>query len=486
MKSLLLFDLSGAFWTAWHATKDAAISEAFERTIAAVKRAAEDYDLCVVATDEPPYLRKEKLPTYKANREAQPPMAREQFDRTKARLRSEGFLLWGVKGHEADDVVASAAEYALADDRVGNVVIWSSDKDLACLVCPRVQLYSPASATFFDAARVTEKFGVPPAKVPDWLALVGDKSDNIEGCPGVGPVTAAKLLSQFGSLCEVYLALSQVQPPGLQEKLRAAEAQVRLARELVQLNNRLELPWGELFERREAVPEAVLPSIQEEEVSEEEARELISTPKNGTPFVPALPVEAKFEDAPKSQAIVPMASGAQLAWTQSLEPRSLVQALQLAEHLHASKMYPKFTSPQAILAVVLRGREMGLGAATALDVMNYFSNRVSMSAHLLIARAKKHPDCEWFQFMGGDGTYAEWKTKNRRNPKETPLRYTIEEARLAGMCEPLPDKNGKESNNWIKRPAEMLRKQAGIFLARAEYPEALLGCYSSEEMGASE
>jgi hypothetical protein len=118
---------------------------------------------------------------------------------------------------------------------------------------------------------------------------------------------------------------------------------------------------------------------------------------------------------------------------------------------------------------------MGLGALTSLDAFHNFEGKPLMHAHLIIARAKADPDCEYFQFLGGDHEHAEYETKVRSNPKPTRLRYTIEQAREAGLIRP----NG----NWAKRPDEMLRKTCAVQLARIEYPSAAMGLYCAEEMG---
>ena len=127
------------------------------------------------------------------------------------------------------------------------------------------------------------------------------------------------------------------------------------------------------------------------------------------------------------------------------------------------------------MAVIIRGREMGLGALIALDSMHVIEGRPSPSAHLIIARAKAHPDCEYLQCLETTPTRSVWETKNRRNPKPTKLEYTIEQAAQAGLT--------SRGGNWKARPAEMLRKSCGVQLARLEYPDAALGLVCPEEMG---
>src|SRR4029079_18187718 len=107
-----------------------------------------------------------------------------------------------------------------------------------------------------------------------------------------------------------------------------------------------------------------------------------------------------------------------------------------------------------------------------LDSFHIIEGKPSPSAHFIIARAKAHPDCEYFQCIETTTERAVWVTKNRRNPKETRLEYTIKDAEQAG----------RRVGNWQKHPAEMVRKTGGVQLARIEYPEAFLGLYAAEEL----
>jgi len=110
-------------------------------------------------------------------------------------------VVWPMIELEADDGLASAARIASADKRVEKVSIWTPDKDLAqCVRGERVVQVDRRSKKILDEKGVREKFGVPPALIPDYLALVGDASDGYPGLPGIGPVTAARLLNQHGAL----------------------------------------------------------------------------------------------------------------------------------------------------------------------------------------------------------------------------------------------------------------------------------------------
>jgi 5'-3' exonuclease len=102
---------------------------------------------------------------------------------------------------EADDALASAAALAAKDPRVEKVCIWTPDKDLAqCVVGTRVVQVDRKSGQIRDADAVVAKFGVPPERIADYLALVGDAADGYPGMPGIGPKTAAQLIARYGPL----------------------------------------------------------------------------------------------------------------------------------------------------------------------------------------------------------------------------------------------------------------------------------------------
>jgi 5'-3' exonuclease len=124
-----------------------------------------------------------------------------QFHPLERALSAMGVVVWPMVGLEADDALASAARLAAADARVDKVCIWSPDKDLAqCVVEDRVVQMDRRSAAIRDAAGVKAKFGVVPALIPDYLALVGDAADGYPGLPGYGPITAARLLNTHGTI----------------------------------------------------------------------------------------------------------------------------------------------------------------------------------------------------------------------------------------------------------------------------------------------
>jgi 5'-3' exonuclease len=126
-----------------------------------------------------------------------------QFEPLEVALAAMGVVVWPMVELEADDALAAAARIASADDDVRQVCIWTPDKDLAqCVRGDRVVQVDRRNNSVRNAGGVLEKFGVEPVRIPDLLALVGDAADGYPGIPGIGKVTAARLVNRHGSIEE--------------------------------------------------------------------------------------------------------------------------------------------------------------------------------------------------------------------------------------------------------------------------------------------
>jgi 5'-3' exonuclease len=145
-------------------------------------------------------FRNELWPGYKTGAGIEPALL-AQFHPLEEALAAMGVAVWPMVELEADDGLASAARIAAADARVQKVCIWTPDKDLAqCVQGERVVQMDRRGNSIRDAAGVRAKFGVEPALIPDYLALVGDAADGYPGLPGIGATTAARLLNRHGSI----------------------------------------------------------------------------------------------------------------------------------------------------------------------------------------------------------------------------------------------------------------------------------------------
>ena len=145
-------------------------------------------------------FRNDLWPGYKTGAGIEPALW-QQFGPLEDGLAAMGVAVWPMVELEADDGLASAAHLAAADASVQKVCIWTPDKDLAqCVDGERVVQVDRKSGKVRDDAGVREKFGVAPKLIPDYLALVGDSADGYPGLPGIGAVTAARLITKHGAL----------------------------------------------------------------------------------------------------------------------------------------------------------------------------------------------------------------------------------------------------------------------------------------------
>ena len=145
-------------------------------------------------------FRNDLWPGYKTGQGIEPALL-AQFHPLEEALAAMGVAVWPMVELEADDALASAARIAEADELVEKVCIWTPDKDLAqCVRGDRVVQVIRQGQKVRNAEGVREKFGVEPLLIPDFLALVGDAADGYPGIPGIGTITAARLLKQYGAI----------------------------------------------------------------------------------------------------------------------------------------------------------------------------------------------------------------------------------------------------------------------------------------------
>ncbi|MGI9338516.1 MAG: DNA polymerase I [Gammaproteobacteria bacterium] len=241
---LLLADVAGYLFRAFHAVGDlrtsgGAPTGAVFGVVSMLDKLRRQYppDLVACVMDAPgKNFRHDICPQYKANRPPIHPDLAAQIPAAKAFIEASGWNLICQSGVEADDVIATLARRGKKADM--EVVIASSDKDLMQLVGGGVFLYDSMRGKRYDEKAVCDKFGVPPSAIADYLALVGDSSDNIRGVPKVGAITAAKWLGAFGSLDGIIKNAHNIGGK-VGESLRAAiqNGDVALARKLVALRD---------------------------------------------------------------------------------------------------------------------------------------------------------------------------------------------------------------------------------------------------------
>ncbi|TNF07691.1 MAG: DNA polymerase I, partial [Gammaproteobacteria bacterium] len=241
---LVLVDGSSYLYRAFHAlppltTSGGQPTGAVKGVISMVRRLLKDYPgspIVVVFDAKGKTFRDELFEAYKSHRPPMPDELRAQIDPIHQIIRAMGLPLLVVDGVEADDVIGTLALEAAHKQH--QVVISTGDKDMAQLVGDQVTLVNTMTDSILDRQGVEDKFGVPPELIIDYLALIGDKSDNIPGVPGVGEKTALAMLQNLGGLDSIYGDLEQVRTlefrgaKKMPEKLAEHEEQARLSYQL--------------------------------------------------------------------------------------------------------------------------------------------------------------------------------------------------------------------------------------------------------------
>jgi len=215
-KPIILVDGSSYLYRAFHAlppltTSDGRPTGAVRGVAAMLRKLIKDYDpeyMAVVFDAKGKTFRDELFEQYKANRPPMPDDLRAQVRPLHDLIRAMGLPLIIEDGVEADDVIGTFARLFSADNKA--VLISTGDKDMAQLVNPHVTLINTMNDALYDIEGVQKKFGVGPELIIDFLALMGDKVDNIPGVPGVGEKTALALLTGLGSLQNIYDNLDKV------------------------------------------------------------------------------------------------------------------------------------------------------------------------------------------------------------------------------------------------------------------------------------
>ncbi len=255
-KSLYLLDGSAIFYRAHFAfMRNPLINSKGENTSATfgfvnsilkiIREEKPDYLAIIFDTKEPTFRHK-MYPEYKATREKMPEDLVLQMPRIKQATEALNLPALELEGYEADDIIGTLAREG--EKQKMNVWIVSGDKDMFQLVSDRTKIYNPQKASLplakLDSKGVEEKFGVPPEKVIDMLALMGDSSDNVKGIPGIGPKTAISLLHQFGSLDNLLKHPDQIKAKGIRQKVIDNKVEAELSRKLVTIDTSVPIDYS--------------------------------------------------------------------------------------------------------------------------------------------------------------------------------------------------------------------------------------------------
>ncbi len=247
-EKLILVDGSGYLYRAYHALPDLSTTSgvptgAITGVINMLFKLIDDYDpeYFVVVFDAPGgSFRNELYQEYKAHRSKMPEDLREQIEPLKNIINALNFSTLIIPSVEADDVIGTIAKKAEGLDL--DVLISTSDKDMAQLVTKDIRIINSNTQNLLDEKGVLEKFGVKPNQIIDYLALIGDQSDNIPGVQGVGPKTAQKLLEEFVTLENLITNLDGIEgKKSIVDKIKNALSDLPLFKQLVTIDTKVDL-----------------------------------------------------------------------------------------------------------------------------------------------------------------------------------------------------------------------------------------------------
>ncbi|MDP2056173.1 MAG: 5'-3' exonuclease H3TH domain-containing protein, partial [Thiobacillus sp.] len=247
-KTLLLVDGSSYLYRAFHALPDLrntageptnAIKGVLSMLHRLRKDHAADYIACVFDAKGKTF-RDDLYPAYKEHRPPMPDDLRSQIEPLHELIRAEGWPLVIIDGVEADDVIGTLVQHAT--QQCIRSIVSTGDKDMAQLVNDHVTLVNTMSAETLDEAGVATKFGVPPERIIDYLTLVGDAVDNVPGVAKVGPKTAVKWLTEYGTLDNLMMHVEEIKGV-VGDNLRAARDWLPQARVLITIKCDVALPF---------------------------------------------------------------------------------------------------------------------------------------------------------------------------------------------------------------------------------------------------
>jgi 5'-3' exonuclease len=543
---VVLLDLSSIAHPIWHVSgNDPDPDHVSTATIARVRQIAADYGRAVVCCDSRKSFRREMCPDYKANREAKPESLFYQIDRAKQVLRDDGYPVLESDGFEADDVIATCVRLLSPVEELEEIVVASSDKDLAQLVrgvdpdgrAPSVRVLALSNNELRGVVEVRAKFGVGPSLVGDWLALVGDASDNIKGAPGIGDKKATALLSKFGSLVGVFGAVEGSTPeawaarfngspegrliggPAVFASLKENGSQVALARKLVELRTDVPITLEAILEKRAPKP---LASIDDDEAEDPFARSDATyaekPPHNGETlrgkwefeqFERAMQQpepEHETETAMQTQQIVDQQTGEVIEQQVQVQTAPTPQtngngkaapAPEFARLLQQPTQWEKALEPSGPgEAIKIAGRLFnsrmfaGYGNEDAVLSAILLGRELGLGAmgslrgiHNVEGRHSLSADLmvalvlrsgKCEYFDPVELTAGKAVYKTKRvGREEFRMTFTLDEAEQAGLV--------KDKSGWKKWPIDMCKARCIARIARAIYPDVCFGLYTPEE-----
>jgi DNA polymerase-1 len=235
MPTLYLIDGNSYFYRAFYAIRSLSTSKGFPTNaiygftnmILKILREKEPDYFSVVFDSPGPTERHKVYEDYKAHRPSMPDDLRSQIPMIKEVIDAFNIHMVEMEGYEADDLLGTIAKFAEKDGV--DVYIVTGDKDLCQVISPRIKLFDSMKDKTTEEDDVIKRFGVEPARLPEVMALMGDKSDNIPGVPGIGEKTAVKLIKEFGSLENLIKNSSQLKNPKIRNSITENIDKIKLS-----------------------------------------------------------------------------------------------------------------------------------------------------------------------------------------------------------------------------------------------------------------
>lgn len=270
MKKVYLVDVSSIFFRSFYAIRQLSNSKGMPTNaiygfLTAITKLLKEHkpDSIAFCFDRPEDgFREEIYSEYKANRDEAPDDLVKQFPYLPIIADALSIACFDKLGFEADDIIGTLATRAKKNG--SEVVIVSGDKDFAQLVEPGIKLFDPAKDQYMGIDEVKAKFGVEPKQIIDYLALIGDSSDNVPGVDGVGPKAAQKLLAEFATLENIFDHIDDIKNERLRELMRTQKDKALLSKKLVTIVRDVDLNYtDELIKVKPAKKELLVPLLQE-------------------------------------------------------------------------------------------------------------------------------------------------------------------------------------------------------------------------------
>lgn len=241
MSKLLIIDAHAVLHRAYHAlppltTKKGEPINAVYGFVSMLLRTIQDLKpthIMVAFDRKEPTFRKKEFADYQAHRPETDKDLSVQFAKAREVVSAFGIPIYDKAGYEADDVIGTIVKKA--EEKINELVVVTGDRDILQLVTKKTKVYLPirglSEAVLMGEAEVVEKLGVKPNQVDEYKALVGDPSDNYKGVPGIGPVTAVKLLSQFRDLDDIYKNIGKIDER-VAKKLKDGKKSAKMSQKL--------------------------------------------------------------------------------------------------------------------------------------------------------------------------------------------------------------------------------------------------------------